>query len=104
MWVWLNDEGKRVWGDVFPDGKVPVCSYFQEANLMRGGVTPIATRIVFVNWSALSSEQKLAVLTKISKTTGSSKVEILKDILKIGLPLRESYTTAFVAAKLRFFI
>ena len=31
MWTMLNDEGKKVWGDVFPDGKVPVASMiFQE--------------------------------------------------------------------------
>jgi len=100
MWTLLNDEGKRVWGDVFPDGKVPVCSYFQEAHLEGRGTI----RVILVNWSALSSEQKDAILTKISKTTGSQKEEILKDILKIGLPLRESYTTAFVAAESRFFI
>ena len=96
----MNDEGKRVWGDVFPDGKVPVCSYFQEAHLEGRGTI----RVILVNWGALSSGQKDAILIKISKTNGSPKEEILKDILKIGLPLRESYTTAFVAAELRFFI
>lgn len=34
MWVILNPEGRRVWGDVFPDGKVPVCSIeFKQASL-----------------------------------------------------------------------
>jgi hypothetical protein len=100
MWVLLNDEGKRVWGHVFPDGKVPVCSQFQEANLRGSG----AERVVLVNWSALSLGQKYAVLAKISKSTGTSNETILKDILKIGLPLRERYTTGVVAAELRFFI
>jgi hypothetical protein len=100
MWVLLNDEGKRVWGDVFPDGKVPVSSWFREADLEDHGTT----RIILVNWWALSQGQKDVILTKISKTTRSPKEEILKDILKIGLPLRESYTTACVAAESRFFI
>lgn len=100
MWVSLNDEGKRVWGDVFPDGKVPVASMtFQEAKL-----GPKTERVILVAWTTLSEEQKAAVLAKISERCGAPKEAILKDILKVGLPLRESYTTGTVAAELRFFI
>jgi len=100
MWVCLNDAGMRVWGDVFPDGKIPVASMtFQEAKL--GHKTE---RVVLVAWTALSEEQKAGVLAKISARCGAPKDAILKDILKVGLPLRESYTTGIVAAELRFFI
>lgn len=92
MWVCLNDEGKRIWGDVFPTGKVPVASMtFQEAKL-----GPRTERVVLVAWSVLSEEQKKAVLAKISERSGAPKEAILKDILRIGLPLRESYTTGVV--------
>lgn len=102
MWVSLNDMGMRVWGDVFPDGKVPVCSMtFQNANLEDAGGSEC---VILVNWAALSSMQKDAVLAKISERCGAPKDAILKDILKIGLPLRERYTTGVVAAELRFFI
>jgi predicted Fe-S protein YdhL (DUF1289 family) len=102
MWVCLNDAGMRVWGDVFPDGKVPVCSLdFQEANLEGAGRSE---RVILVNWAALSSMQRDAVLAKISERSGAPKEAILKDILKVGLPLRERYTTGVVAAELRFFI
>jgi hypothetical protein len=100
MWVWLNEEGKRMWGGVFPDGKVPVCSNFQEASLEGGGTE----RVVFVNWAVLTKRRKKAVLARISVQSGASEDDILKDILKIGLPLRERYTTHTVAAELRFFI
>ena len=101
MWVCLNDEGKRVWGDVFPDGKVPVCSMvFFDAKLDNDRLA----RVILVNWAALSIGQKDAVLAKISERSGAPKGLILKDILKIGLPLREHYTTGVVAAELRFFI
>ncbi|HLE74940.1 MAG TPA: hypothetical protein VI864_02720 [Candidatus Bathyarchaeia archaeon] len=100
MWVCLNDAGMRVWGDVFPAGKVPVASMaFQEAKL-----GPKTERVVLVAWTVLSEEQKDAVLAKISERCGAPKEAILKDILKVGLPLRESYTTGTVAAELRFFI
>lgn len=101
MWVCLNDAGMRVWGDVFPDGKIPVCSItFQEAKLEGGG----GEQVILVNWAALSPIQKDGVLAKISERSGAPKDAILKDILKIGLPLRERYTTGTVTAELRFFI
>lgn len=101
MWVFLNDEGKRVWGGIFPDGKVPVCSFsFHNATLEGAS----AERVILVNWAALSPSQKDSVLGKISERSGAPKEAILKDVLKIGLPLRESYTTGVVAAELRFFI
>jgi hypothetical protein len=100
MWVRLNDAGMRVWGNVFPDGKVPVCSFtFQEAKLGSR-----VERVILVAWNLLSKEEKAGVLAKISEKSGHPKDEILKDILRIGLPLRESFTTHVVAEELRFLI
>jgi hypothetical protein len=102
FWVCLNEAGKRIWGDVFSDCKVPVSSFdFQEAKL--DGLAN-SERVILVNWSALSLQQKDAILAKISERSGASKEAILKDILEIGLPLRQRYTTGVVAAELRFFI
>ncbi len=102
MWACLNDEGRKVWGDVFPDGKIPVTSMvFQETKLGPGSKRECAVLIV---WSALSKEKKDAILAKISERFGAPKDQILKDILRIGLPLRESLTTGVIAAELRWFI
>ena len=102
MWVCLNEEGMRVWGDVFPDGKVPVCSMaFQEARLAGDGRNE---QVVLVAWNALSEDQKERVLSKIGARSGASKDAVLRDIRKIGLPLRKRYTTGVIAAELRFFI
>lgn len=101
MWVCLNDEGKRVWGDVFPEGEVPVCSIdFQEAQLEDGGTE----QIIMVNWKILTGQQQEAILTKISKRNGARREWIIADIQKIGLPLRKRYTTGCVAMEPRFFI
>jgi len=64
----------------------------------------LSERVILVNWAALSSVQKDAVLAKISERCEAPKDTILKDILRIGLPLRESCTTGTVTAELRFFI
>ncbi len=102
MWACLNDEGKKVWGDIFPDSKIPVTSMvFQETKLGPAGKRE---RVVLVAWGVLSKEQKDAILTKISEKSGAPKDQILNDILRIGLPLRESLTTGTIAAELRWFI
>ena len=102
MLACLNDEGKKVWGDIFPDSKIPVTSMvFQETKL---GPASKRERVVLVAWGVLSKEQKDAILIKISGKSGAPKDQILKDILRIGLPLRESLTTGTIAAELRWFI
>ena len=110
MWVCLNDAGKRVWGDVFPDGKVPISTFFGKAELEGSGSESVA----LIHWKGLSHAQQAAILNKLVDKSGIPKGalqsrlrlrnEILKDILLIGLPLRESYTTGTVTAELRFFI
>ena len=100
MWVCLNDEGKKVWGDVFPDSKVPVCSMtFQEAH-----VGDHIERVCMVNWQLLEEKKKIEIIRKIASKTGALESEIALAIKRIGLPLRERLTTGVVAAELRFFI
>ena len=96
MWVYLNEVGKDVWGNIFPDGKVPVASMsFQDSNV--GRVIPVA-------WGVLTEEQKQAILTKLSEVSGAPKKAILKDIKRIGLPLRKIYTDGTIVGEMRFFI
>ncbi len=102
MWVCLNDDGKKVWGDVFPDGKVPVCDMTFESADLEGYIIP--TEIVLVNWVLLSKSQQKAVLSKISVKCGVSENDIQQQILAIGLPLRKSLTTGVIWAELRYFI
>ena len=89
-WARLNVEGKRVWGDVFPDGKVPVQNIATQHAKLEG--IKDAESVFTVNWKALTAEQQLTILEKLSEQSGAAKDEILKDILKAGLPLRRRYT------------
>jgi len=45
-------------------------------------------KVFLVDWKELSAGQQNAVLEKISKRSGARKDAILKDVLKVGLPLR----------------
>ena len=89
-WARLNVEGKRVWGDVFPNGIVPVQNIATQKASLEG--IKDAESVFTVNWKALTTEQQLTIIEKLSEQSGATKDEILKDILKVGLPLRRRYT------------
>jgi len=89
-WAYLNDEGKKLWGEIFPNGEVPIRSILtQEASLE--GIKE-SERVFIVAWEELTDQQKTAILERLSKKSGASKEVIFRDIQKIGLPLREKYT------------
>jgi hypothetical protein len=101
-WAYLNAEGKTVWGDVFPDGEVPIQSIISLPATLQG--IDRAQRIFIVDWKELTTQQQDTVLDKLSQKSGASKTVILKDILKIGLPLREKYTEGCGTRRLGLFI
>ena len=101
-WANLNAEGKAVWGDVFPDGEVPVQSIIAQSASLEG--IDKTERVFLVDWKELNSQQQEAVLEKLSKRSGASKNVILKDVLKIGLPLREKYTDSCGTTRLGLFV
>ena len=100
-WASLNAEGKKVWGGVFPDGEVPVQSIIAQPATLEG--IDKTERVFLVDWKELTSQQQDAVLEKLSKRSGASKDVILKDVLKIGLPLREKYTEGCGTSRLELF-
>ena len=100
-WAYLNAEGKKLWGDVFPDGEVPIQSMIAQAATLEGidGIE----RVFIVDWKELSTEQQKAVLEKISKLSGVRKETILKNVLKVGLPLRQKYTDGCGTSRMELF-
>ena len=101
-WASLNAEGKAVWGDVFPDVEVPVQSIIAQPAALEG--IDKTERVFLVDWKELNAQQQDAVLEKLSKRSGASKEVILKDVLKIGLPLREKYADSCGTTRLGLFV
>jgi hypothetical protein len=89
-WAYLNADGKLLWGEVFPDGEVPILSITAQAASLTGIAG--SERVFLVDWTAITSQQQDAILEKLGKRTGGSKDFIIKNILKVGLPLRERLT------------
>ncbi|MCW4046155.1 MAG: hypothetical protein NWE99_01130 [Candidatus Bathyarchaeota archaeon] len=101
-WAYLNAEGKQAWGDIFPNGAVPVQSMLPQTATLEG--IEAAERVFIVAWKDLTPQQQDAILEKLSKQHKASKDAILKDITKKGLPLREKYTDGSGTTRLGFFV
>lgn len=101
MWVSLNGKGLDKYHEIFPDGKVPVCSIdFFRATLGED----LIAEVVLVSWQHLKPEQQKALLAKINETLGGNRADVARQIATKGLPLRKEYTTGVVAMELRYFI
>lgn len=100
-WAYLNAEGKAGWGDVFPDGEVPIQSIIAQPATLEG--INSSERVFLLDWKELTIQQQDAILGKISKRTGANRDVILKEVLKVGLPLREKYTEGCGTSRMGLF-
>lgn len=100
-WAYLNAEGKTLWGDIFPDGEVPIQSIITQPATLQGIDQP--EKVFLVDWKELTAQQQDCILEKISKRCGASKDVILRDVLKVGLPLRSKYTKGCGTSRLELF-
>jgi hypothetical protein len=101
-WANLNAEGKKTWGDIFPDGIIPIQSIIPLQATIEGVDKP--GRVFLVDWKELTTQQQGQLLNKICKLSGAPKEVILRDILKIGLPLREKYTDSCGTSRMELFV
>lgn len=92
-WAHLNDEGKAEFGDIFPDGIVPILSMlpivFEHPNLD----TP--ERAYLLRGSDLIEDQLVKLVEKLAKKFNDpdKKDEIKKYILANEIPIREKLTS-----------
>jgi len=101
-WASLNAEGKKAWGNIFPDGTIPVVSIIPKQATLQG--TEKTETIFLVDCKELTSQQTEQILEKLSKNTGTQKDLILKDILKVGLPLRQRYVDSCGTSRMNLFV
>lgn len=100
-WACLNAEGKALFGDVFPDGEVPVQSIMPQHAKLEG--IDGTDKVFLIDWKELTTQQQDAILEKISRKSGANKEAILKEILKVGLPLREKLAEGGGTIRLELF-
>jgi len=86
----LNDEGKKAWGSIFPDG-VPIetlISQTAEIEELGKDIT-----VYFVAWGSLTPVQRGQVLSLLATKFQCSEHIIENDILAKGLPLQAKYVS-----------
>ena len=101
-WVILNADGKEAWGGIFAGGQVPVLSVLPKPATLEGIAQ--AECVFMVAWKDLTDLQQDAILEKLSKCFNASKDAVLKEILRLGLPLREKYTSGSATGRLEHFL
>jgi len=87
-WAYLNEEGMKTFGPVFPDRKVPVLSMIWQTVTL-----PIGNKEVFmVYFEELTNEQMNILLDILVKKFKAPKEDVENYIKKDGLPLRRELT------------
>jgi hypothetical protein len=95
----LNEEGKKIWGYVCPDGNIPVKSVAPfKARLDRIGEMDV----YLVDWAALTETQRDLILDHLKTRFRNSKKTVETAILKEGLPIRACLVSC-VSIPARFF-
>jgi len=98
--AFLNDEGKKVWGSVFPDGLVPIKSPVPHTGTLdSNGDQPV----YLVDWAALTEEQRELILEELARKFRAPRADVENQILEKGMPLRASLINA-TSMPLRFLI
>ena len=83
----LSEEGKAEWGDVFPDGKVPIATdgdapmVIPEAFTAKDGTL----RMCAVDWQKLTSEQQHQICVKLASIFDAVGVDVRKHFDNLGL-------------------
>ncbi len=97
----LNNEGKQKWGEVFPNGIIPVLTPFaKEAEIEE---TNQQFDVYMINWDMLTPVQRACIIQKLSKLFNTPEQEIEREILERGLPLQSKYVSS-VSIPMRFLL
>lgn len=89
-WAYLNDEGVKEWGDVFPDQEVPVVSMIWTKGTL--GEPGTVEDFFLIQWDELTPDQQKAILEKLALRFKVPEEVIKTDVEARGLPLRMSLT------------
>ena len=87
-WAYLNEEGMKLFGAVFPDKEVPVLSMLWQVVTL-----PIGDKEIFkVYLGELTDEQNETLFEILVEKFKASREDVEKHIKEYGLPLRRELT------------
>lgn len=92
-WAHLNPEGRKLFGFIYPSGRVPVLSMVPMYGPLGSPDNP-PQRYFKIQWDELDQEQQQKTIEWLTERFGCSESELLTYIEKVGLPLRASLTNS----------
>jgi len=90
-WAYLNEEGKKLYGKIFPDGQVPVLSMVPQMAKLGESETPERVYIVYV--PELSEGEFKAIVDLIIEKFNAPRSAIEAEFRRNGIPLREKFVS-----------
>jgi len=103
FWAILNKRGLELWGEVFPDGVVPVKSMIPRTGFL--GDANKVEQFYMVDWGELTKDQQDVSIKKICDKLGGRPVDVKKQIAKDqGLPLRVNLTNGSGTSRPQLFL
>jgi hypothetical protein len=94
----LNEEGQKIYGDIFPNGEVPVLNPVDFEAMLGDKIQGV----YLVAWHQLSAEQQSKIIEFLKTRFNGAEADIRAQIAKFGLPLRASLVE-YVSMERRFF-
>ena len=88
-WAQLNPEGRKEWGEIFPDGKVPIKNVAVQHIRLEGNKDPES--VYTLDWKELAPWQQEAIVERLSRQSGDKKEDVLREILRVGISLPRKY-------------
>jgi hypothetical protein len=88
-WIYLNDEGKKLYDSVFNGKDVPVISMIPTAASIAGH----SERVYLLYHEELSDVEIDLLLTLLSEKFSAPKEAIKQQMLKDRIPIREKYVS-----------
>lgn len=87
-WIYLNEEGQKLYGNIFGDKDVPVLSMIPSVAL----IVRHPEKVYLLYHEELTDTQVDQLLTLLSEKFDAPKEPIKQQMLKDRLPIREKYT------------
>jgi len=101
-WVYLNEEGKKLYGGIFPEGQLPVISMIPQ--LAKLGDLEKVSQVYLIRVGDLTSEQFTKIVDLVVKNLGGSRADIERDFKEHNIPLRAELTSGSGTDNIGFFL
>ena len=100
---YLNAQGKMLYGDAFPNGKIPLKSILYETTLL--GKKPFRDEVYHIDIRQLTEKQIDAIIMIVARSTNTPTLRIRESFFELGfIPIRASMVETVGTDDLHLFV